>query len=559
MPTKYTPLAKSEHLHPAGHQKLEKAPDTERITATLILRRRQGQGSEPMKDLAYFQTTPASARRQVSHKDFAGTYGADVAELLAVASFAHTNGLKVVESDAARRSVKVSGTAAAMNSAFGVELNHYDSPLGHYHGHEGPANLPADIAPFVEAIVGLDNRPVPARHYLADPPNTTSITPQEVASLYNFPTGSGSGQTIGIYEMVTGDGKPGYSAQDIAATMAAFGGNLTAPTPTDVTIDGEANTNVTDGETLLDITISSAIAQEANLAVYFTVGTNQGIINALQRMIHPGTGDPQPTVLSISYGWSPDDTWNFINEIEYNQMSALFQDAAHLGITVMVSSGDSGAMIMSKTKAEASYPATDPWVTACGGTTIGNIEGNNFTEYVWNDSWGSGASEQQGATGGGISAVFPVPAYQNGFNLPNSLTNNKPGRGIPDIAGNASPLSGYPQSQSGQTGAGGGTSAVAPLYAGLIAVINANLGMSVGFINPILYSLKGSAFRPIAGPPGPANNSFGNVTGYPATAGWNACTGLGSVIGTALQDGLAAAFQKAAQPAPQPEMAEAAH
>ena len=553
MPTKHTPLATSEHLHPAGHQKLEKAPDTQRITATLILRRRQG--SEAMKDLAYFQTTPASARRQVSHKDFAGTYGADISELLAVASFAHSSGLKVVESDAARRSVKVSGTAAQFNSAFGIELHHYNSPLGHYHGHEGPANLPTDIAPFVEAIVGLDNRPVPAKHYLADPPNTRSITPQEVATLYNFPTGSGNGQTIGIYEMVTGDGKPGYSAQDIAATMAAFGGHLTAPTPTAIAIDGQTNTGVSDGETLLDITVSSAIAQEAKIAVYFTVGTNQGIINALQEMIHPGAGDPQPTVLSISYGWSPDDTKDFIGDAEYTQMSALFQDAAHLGITVMVSSGDTGAMIISKTKAEASYPATDPWVTACGGTTIGNIEGNNFIEYVWNDSWGSGTSEQHGATGGGISAAFPIPAYQESLTMPDSLTTKKPGRGIPDIAGTASVLSGYPQSQSGQTGSTGGTSAVAPLYAGLIAVINANLGTSVGFINPILYSLADSAFRPIAGPPGPANNSYGEVTGYPATKGWNACTGLGSVIGTALQDGLEAAFKKT----PQPQMAESDH
>jgi kumamolisin len=548
MPTKHVPLARSAHQHPAGHQKLEKAPDSERITASLILRRRKD--SEPMKDLSYFNSTPASTRRQVTHKEFAGTYGADIAELLAVASFAHSSGLKVVESDAARRSVVISGTAVQMNNAFGIQLHYYNSPLGHYHGHEGPANLPSDIADFVEAIIGLDNRPIPAKHYLADPPNTKSITPQEVALLYNFPTGSGSGQTIGIYEMVTGDGKPGYAAQDIAATMAAFGGNLTPPTPTAVAIDGETNTGVTDGETLLDITVSSTIAQGAKLAVYFTVGTNQGIINALQRMIHPGDGDPQPNVLSISYGWSPDNTTDFIGDPEYTQMSSLFQDAAHLGITVMVSSGDTGAMILSKTKAEASYPATDPWVTACGGTTIGNIEGNNFTEYIWNDSFGNG---QHGASGGGVSAAFPVPAYQTGFSIPNSLTTKNPGRGIPDIAGNASVNSGYPQSQSGQEGSTGGTSAVAPLYAGLIAVINANLGTPVGFINPILYSLANSAFRPIAGPPGPANNSFGEVTGYPATKGWNACTGLGSVIGTALEDGLAAAFKT------NPQMAESNH
>ena len=112
--------------------------------------------------------------------------------------------------------------------------------------------------------------------------------------------------------------------------------------------------------------------------------------------------------------------------------------------------------------------------------------------------------------------------------------------GLPDVAGNASENSGYIQFINGQSQPVGGTSAVAPLYAGLIARINANLGRPVGFINPILYSLAGTAFRAIAGPPGPANNSYGAIAGYPAGAGWNACTGLGSVNGTALQTGIQA-------------------
>jgi kumamolisin len=517
-----------------------------------------------LNDLDYFQHTPRIDVEHVSHQDFAAVHGAATADMDKVANFAVANGLEVVESNAARRSVVVRGTAAQINKAFVVELHHYRSPLGDYHGHEGRVAVPADISPLVQLIVGLDNRPVPAKHFAAnatsaasnsasapsmDPPNTVSLTPQQVAKLYNFPAGNGSGQTIGIYEMPTSEGDPGYAMTDIEATMKAFGGNLTVPTPVTVSVDGQQNSGVTDGETLLDITVSSAIAQAATIAVYFTAGAStQNIIHALQRMIHPGTGDPVPTVISISYGWSADNTTDSISAEEYQQMSQLFQDAAHLGITVLVSSGDSGVEFESTTEAEASYPATDPWVIACGGTSIGNVDQNaaTFTEYLWNDSWGSGQNLQKGATGGGVSELFPVPAFQNGFPVPVSLAEKKSGRGIPDVAGNASPLSGYPQVQGGQQGDGGGTSAVAPLYAGLIAVINSNLGAQLGFITPQLYALAKTAIRELSGPPGPANNSFDGINGYPATKIWNACTGLGCINGQALQDGLKTTAAKSA-------------
>ncbi|HET6254983.1 MAG TPA: S53 family peptidase [Puia sp.] len=589
LPEHYVPLSHSEHLHPPGHEPLGIADAGETITATLILRRNPG--GEPMKGLDYFQHTPLSGIRHVAHKDFAATHGANPAELRMVVDFAHAHHLEVRNANAARRSVVVRGTADQINKAFSIQLHHYRSPLGNYHGHEGHPSLPADISKFVELIVGLDNRPVPAKHYAttdiphpadaniphpvdadmphpadiaatkpapvaSDPPNTVPLTPQQVAKLYNFPAGNGAGQTIGIYEMPTSDGAPGYSPTDVAATIKAFGGGLQAPTPVDVNIDGQANTGQTDPETLLDITVSSAIAQGAKTVVYFAAGQSTlNIINALQRMIHPdaATDDPEPTVLSISYGWSPDEDTDSITAEEYQQMSQLFQDAAHLGITVLVSSGDSGCEIASQTKAEASYPASDPWVTACGGTTIGDVNGDytKFTEYVWNDSWGQGQEKQSGATGGGVSERFPLPSYQNGFPIPLSLDQKKSGRGLPDLAGPASPVCGYPQVQGGQEGNGGGTSAVAPLYAGLIAIINANLGAPVGFLNPQLYAMANTAFREISGPPGPANNSFGRITGYPASKVWNACTGLGSIDGTALQTGLKTAATGTASPAQQ--------
>ncbi len=545
VPHDYKPLKGTEHIHPEDHRFLNPTSDTGApITATVIVRRRPD--GKQLKGMADFSKGSRPARPRPTREQFAAEHGADPKELEEVASFAKSHGLKVVGTHPGRRSVVVQGTASEINKAFAIQLYDYDSPRGKYRGHTGKVNVPGALANVVETVIGLDNRPVPAQHYSTakrrnpqDPANTKPLTPQEVAQLYSFPTtGNGAGQTIGIYEMQTQDGSAGYTTADLANTMKAFGGNLKVPTPIDVSIDGVKNSGVSDGETGLDITVASAIAQGAEIAVYFTGGDTQSIIHALQTMIHPEAGDPQPSVLSISYGWGPDDpTADSFSDEDYTQIDQLFQDAANLSITVLVSSGDSGAFISSKTQAQTSYPATEPWVIACGGTTVGDVSGTNYVEYVWNDTGAGGP----GATGGGISAKFPVPSYQAKAGLPTRMGTGQPGRGIPDISANASENSGYPQYINGQEQAVGGTSAVAPLYAGLIALINADLGGPVGFINPTLYSIGSGTFRPVSGPPGPANNSCNGVTGYPAGAGWNACTGLGSVNGVALENALKAA------------------
>lgn len=537
-------VAGTAHAHPNGHTKLNPTAPGQLVTATIMVRRKPD-GSRLRNEADFTARAKAPAKR-LSRAEFAATHGSDPKELQEVEAFAKSQGLEVLESNAARRSVVVRGTASAINKAFSVQLHDFDSPRGKYHSHTGMASVPAPISNMVEAVVGLDNRQVPARHYSTarrrsqkDPPNTAPVTPQQIAQAYNFPAGDGTGQTIGIYEMQTSDGAAGYSVADLTNTMQAFGGGLKVPKPIDVSVDGVKNSGVSDGETGLDITVASAIAQGAQIAVYFTGGTTQSILHALQAMIHPNAGDPVPSVLSISYGWGPDDaSADSFSEQEYQQLDQLFQDAANLGITVLVSSGDSGAFISSSTQAQTSYPATEPWVVACGGTTVGNLNGGTFDEYVWNDVGAGGP----GATGGGISARFPVPTYQANVHLPMRNGTNSPGRGIPDIAGNASENSGYQQFIQGQEQPVGGTSAVAPLYAGLIARINANLGAPVGFINPVLYSMGNAAFHDVSSPPGPANNSFQHVTGYPAGPGWDACTGWGSVNGMALQNGLKAAL-----------------
>ena len=536
------PLNGTEYPHPADHTLLQASSENEPVEVTLfVIRRADGEKPRGLED---FSPGSDSFKRRLSRAEFAQKHGADPGLLAAVGAFARAHDLEVAASSAASRSVVLRGTVGAVNRAFGVTLQDYRDPAGRtYRSHEGPAHVPASLAGIVEGITGLHNRPIPAIHYpgalrashSSVPPNTKPVTPQQVAQLYGFPTGSGAGQTVGIYEMATSDGPPGYSVTDLADTMKAFGGGLKTPSPINVAVDGQQNSHVSDGETGLDITVVAAVAPAAKIAVYFTGGTAQNIIHALQRMIHPNPGDPVPTILSISYGWGPDDpsAQSFSNQ-EYAQIGQLFQDAANLAITVLVSSGDSGASQGTPGVAQASYPATEPWVIACGGTAIGNIQGSSFTEYVWNG---------EGATGGGVSARFPIPSYQGAARVPVSLTTGQPGRGIPDIAGNASPNSGYPQYIQGVEQPVGGTSAVAPLYAGLFALINAQLGVSAGFINPLLYSGAGSLFRDIVAPPGPANNSYDGVQGYPAGPGWDACTGLGSVKGAALLAALQAAHR----------------
>jgi kumamolisin len=552
MPRGFITLKGSRHPHPKPHRKLALADATEELTLTLLLRRRRGAG-RTLKALADFCKSAGTVHVPPSRTGFANTGGADPKDLKTVTDFARAQGLTVLSSHRARRAVIVRGSVALVNKSFALKLHNYRYPGGDYRSHDGPVSVPRKLAGIIEAVVGLTNRKVPAQHFAAkrakvaaDPPNTQPVTPQQIASLYQFPPGDGAGQTIGLYEMDAG-GAAGYSLQDIQDSIQAFGGGLKVPTLIDVAIDGVGNSGVSDGETGLDITVAGAIAQAATVAVYFTGGTVQAILHALQRMIHPDPGDPVPSIISISYGWGPDaPAAAAFSASEYTQLDALFQDAANLAITVLVSSGDSGAFIENKTQAQVSYPASEPWVTACGGTTVGNIQGASFEEFAWNDL-SDGGSHSPGATGGGISDRFAVPAFQHNAALPRNIVSNKPGRGIPDVAANASENSGYIQYIQGQRGPVGGTSAVAPLYAGLIARINANLGRPVGFINPQIYAAAGGAFRDIAGPGGPANNSYGRVVGYPVTVGWDGCTGLGSVKGMALQSSLQTAARGSAR------------
>jgi kumamolisin len=349
----------------------------------------------------------------------------------------------------------------------------------------------------------------------------TSYTASAVAKLYSFPTaGSGSGQTVAIVEL-----GGGYKAADLTAYFSKLKISP-APSVTAVSVDGASNKpvgnpNSADGEVLLDIEVVGAIAPTAKIAVYFAPNTDQGFLDAITTAVHDNAR--KPSVVSISWGGA-ESTWTAQSLSAYDQA---FQDAGLLGVTVCCASGDDGSTDnVTDGAAHVDFPASSPNVLACGGTRLESSGGKISKEVVWNTGSGNGAS------GGGVSDHFPLPAYQAGAKVPVSVNPaHFKGRGVPDIAGDADPATGYQIHVDGKDAVFGGTSAVAPLWAALIALINQQLGKPVGFLNTTLYAKGASALHDI---------TAGTNGAYQAGAGWDACTGLGSPSGQALLTALKA-------------------
>ena len=256
---------------------------------------------------------------------------------------------------------------------------------------------------------------------------------------------------------------------------------------------------------------------KASIAVYFAPNTNQGFLDAVTSAVHDSVN--KPSVISISWG-SAESNWTAQAMTQFDQA---FQAAAAMGVTVCCAAGDNGSSDgVADGKAHVDFPASSPFALGCGGTKLTASGQTISAEVVWN------ANPTSSATGGGVSGFFPLPAYQNNAHVPPvSGSAGQTGRGVPDVGGDADPASGYQVRVDGQNLVFGGTSAVAPLWAGLIALMNQKLGRPVGFLNPLLYgSLAGRGlFNDIVS---------GNNGSYSAGPGWDACTGWGSPIGSKL-------------------------
>ncbi len=462
--------------------------------------------------------------------------------------------------------------------------------------------LPKELNGIVTAVVGLDNRirgvhaGGPATAGGNDPSGAAYISVQGLAQHYNFPTSGAKDQTIGVFAGPGG----AYQASDIRNHYfpSLPQGYSTPPTlhDVDLTISGTTYQNNVPAVTSLtvaqvnsgqgggileltqDICTSATIAQGATINVYFNDNTEQGWLVFLNRVLQPET-ENGPSVVTVSWLFELGDDSTYIGNLTNNPltpsssivdwMTAQFRALAAVGVDVFIAQGDWGAdnwfplgaspPQAPDGKSHVMYPGTDPWVTSCGGTVLGTSE-----EWAWGDAYTNSAfgntTSNRAATGGGVSATFPAPPYQTAAGVTgakDSTNTVRSGRGVPDVAGMVAFAQVFFVNTS-ITYNFIGTSCVAPLYAGLAAVIKSAIGRDLGPWNDTLYALKDVAFNDItkgsndsgdtpanvatafaAAHAGPYTGTTPDAPYFSAASGWDACTGLGSIDGTKLLNGIA--------------------
>jgi kumamolisin len=510
---------------------------------------------------------PLAKREYLTHEQLAEQHGASNKDLDKVEAFAQQHDLFVVHRSAAARTIELRGKLADLRAAFHADVGMYHHSTGTYRGRQGEIAVPQELAPIITGVFGFDTRPkhraatrgrrsTPSRGEAsgssaanrapkaasakgsvaaAGPGGQNGVASTEFASRYKFPTRSngtkldGTGQTIAIIEL-----GGGYRTSDLKVFFNEIG--VQTATVASISVDRAGDKPTTadsaDGEVMLDIEVAGAVAPNAKFAIYFAPNNgDKGFIDAISAAVHDT--ERKPSVISISWG-GPEPAPN-TDQMNINAFHELFVAAGALGITVCIASGDHGTADLDGAhwdhKIHVDHPACDDLVLGCGGTQI-----DNGSDVVWNDGTPFDPNTPGGggwASGGGISEVFPVPSYQTAVNTIVSIDDGKPGRGVPDIAMSAT---NYFTRVDRQEGASGGTSAVAPLMAALVALLNQAKQKNVGFLNPFLYAnvAKGVVHEVTSG----TNAITNTVKGYDAGPGWNACTGLGTPDGTAILNNL---------------------
>jgi kumamolisin len=448
--------------------------------------------------------TPLAKRRYLTHDELEKLHGASKEDLDTIEHFAHRYDLAVVHRSAAERSIVLKGELGDLLSAFHADVQMYHHASGTYRGRKGQITIPEEISSIVTGVFGFDTRPKrratrmpkrmargstsPAKNAKrskaagrrSGPGGNNGVAATVFAKRYNFPAGrDGTGQTIAIIEL-----GGGYRNSDLQVFFREIG--VPMPNVSSVSIDHAGNRpskpNSDDGEVMLDIEVAGAVAPGANIVVYFAPNDgNKGFIDAISAAIHDK--QRKPSVISIS--WGGPETVSEKQAID--AFHELFAAAANLGITVCAASGDHGTADDAASdwdgKIHVDHPACDDLVLGCGGTQI-----EKGIDVVWNDGTPFNIHVDGGggwASSGGISEIFPVPPYQLNANLPVSIDNGKPSRGVPDIAMSATD---YFTRVDNDESPSGGTSAVAPLMAALVALLNQAKKKNVGFLNPFLYA-----------------------------------------------------------------------
>ena len=503
-----------------ARREVVRRPNAE-VTITLHLRTRSGSG---MTLAELFEQIQTGRRGHLTRAEFTRTFGASSTDIASVRRFARAHGFRVSGVSVARRTMNLSGPGSRLAAAFGVNRVRYrigdtafDSVIGHVY-------VAQELTGVVVGVFGFDQRPELARRggeslaTRGSKPKISYNVPH-VARLYGFPEDlDGRGQSVAVIAL-----GGGYRQRDLRTYFRAM--QLPMPRIHSKSVDGASNspdgeTAQFDGEVTGDLETVGAIAPRARITVYFAPNTARGFFEAVAAAVHDGRA--RNSVISISWGQA-EVHWHHNMLLAFNQ--ALLE-AAILGISVCCSSGDYGAFADARDRVpHVNFPGSSPYVLSCGGTTLLADDDTIQSESVWHN--------ETGASGGGISAIFPQPRWQRRVRVP-AAKDGSAMRGVPDVAANADPLTGYRIFVNGHWVVGAGTSASSPLWAGLLARINQLRGSPIGLPTPLLYHGYGKLVRKGAVVPvTEGNNGF-----FHATNGWSCCTGIGSPRGAKLANAL---------------------
>ena len=525
---------------PANAVSAVPAPLDEVISILIILRRTTYDG---MTLIEYAQKIAnGTVTKFLSREELDQMFGADDSDMELVLQFLQSNGISVQSSSTMTASIQCSGTIAQFNQVFDTEIKELDTADRVHISYEGELTVPEELDGIIVTVFDLEtsgqlqsvyNFGEAGGLYAVDPANAhglpamsqltpatiTGLTPQQVAAAYRFPsTSNGNGQCICIPEF-----GGGYTANDLSAN------GITNPI-VDVNVSGGYNntdfvdsTNLNNSvEVMLDIYCAGLAAPKAKLAMYFAPNSFAAFVSVVNTVASDTTNNPS----AISFSWvATEQAFNFAGY--YSSMMYAIAGCTALGITVLCASGDWGNRGQpSAAQGTVCYPAADMNCISCGGTTL-ELNGSNaiISETVW------GGPSSSSATGGGISAYVPVPDYQTGFTYtpyPSGSPTALPRRGVPDIAGNADGNSGYTfylGNAAYYVTNVGGTSATAPIMAAMMVRINQLKQTWSGYPMTSWYGNISTAFNDIT----VGNNATVSMpNAYQATAGWDACTGLGS-------------------------------
>jgi kumamolisin len=529
----HSELEGSARTHTIGDRIVGRANPHAPIQITVEVKPEKDTLAEFVGEVVHLQSRD---RKVLSRDDYASNYGASASDLQKVERFGVNHGLAVVpdmaaritgSSRRARRTVELRGSIGAVSRAFGVRLYQFQGRNGPFRGYTGTLKIPTAMNGVIRNVLGIDNRIQAVPHTRMFPqmggfasPGLRAFSADQVAKLYGFPTGvTGKGQVVALIEL-----GGGYWRSDLKKYFKRLG--LPAPRISNVPISGGQNAptgnpnDPNDDEVNLDIQVLGAVAPGAKIVVYFAPPSSRGFLRAVHAAIHDNVN--KPSVISISWGQA-EASWRAADMVSFD---TAFQAATAMGITVCCAAGDGGSNdgVSPGYTANVDFPGSSWFVTSCGGTRMESNDGKVVSkEVVWNDG------RRGGGTGGGFSEFFALPPYQSSLSLPPSANPGaKLGRAVPDISGNADPRTGYKVRVDGADITVGGTSAVAPLMAGLVALMNEGLQRQVGFLNNMLYTQvagKAGALRAITVG---NNDTTALVGGYEAGGGWNACTGLGA-------------------------------